>query len=1647
VVGNWATGTATANSRGGGVRFSTIYNTIVYSNTGGTSGGNNIDGSIAYNSPTSNPVFADGGYQLASNSPYIGAGINSYATAALIGSYDLAGNPRTVCGTVDIGAYEFTATYNVTFNGNTGSPASQTVSQTYGNTYVLPTTSPTRTGYDFTGWFTATSGGLLRTASTTVTNTTVHTLYAQWNPRSYTVTYDPQSGTVSPLNKVVTFASTYGTLATPTRSGWTFAGWFTAASGGTQVTSSTTVTTASDHRIYARWNPTIGTAVNNTSLTWTTGGNLPWFGQVATSHDGLHAAQSGAITHNQSSWVETTVSGSGKLTFWWHVSSEGTAAYPCDNLACTINGILNERITGTTGNWAQKTIPIPTTGTSTIRWTYSKDVSVSQGSDCGWLDEVVWTPISSVTVTFDGNNGTPSTQTVIQTPGSPYRHPSSNPTRPGYTFAGWWTAISGGTQVTTTTTMTNLDPHTLYARWTPIIYRVEFDPQDGTVSPTSRDISFDSQYGTLPTPTRTGHTFVGWFIGTHPSCTLVTPSTILTTPSNHTLHAHWTVLSVFVTFVSNGGTPESETIIQIPDLNYNLPPPPSRPGYTFVGWFTTATGGTQVTGSTTVPPTAHTLYARWTANTYTVRFNSGGGSGAMADQAFTYDVAQALRLNAFSRSGYTFAGWMTNGTAVAFSNGQTVINLTTIANAMVTLTALWTAQGGIVVTYNYNGATGGMSGESQTVTYDGTYGTLPNPTRTGYTFDGWFTAQTGGTQVTTATTVTQATAHTLHARWTANTYTVRFDGGGGAGTMADQAFTYDTPQALRLSTFLRTGYNFTGWMTNGTAVAFSDGQTVSNLTTVASETVTLTAQWAAQGGIVVTYNYNGATGGMSGVNKTVTYDGTYGMLPNPTRTGYTFAGWFTALTGGMQVDATTPVTRTDGHTLYAQWVEVPSSTTTVSVTFLGNNGIPSSQTVTQTVGDNYILPTPDPTRDGYTFNGWFTDPYSGTQVFPYTLVTQTTDHTLYAQWSEGASNVSVTVTFLGNGGTPSSQTVPQTVGENYILPTPDPTRDGYTFNGWFDPYSGTQVFPYTLVTQTTAHTLYAVWTDTGEPLINPDYTIVFYANGGEGTMTPQPFVVAATMVLKLNEFTQTGYTFANWMDKDGATYGDGATVVTAVMLALANEHGVVALTAQWTEASPNPPSTPTGVSASQGTYTDRVIVSWSASTDATSYTVFRNTVDNSGNASQIGTSTATSYSDTTAVAGTAYYYWVRASNSSGNSGFSASAQGWRASDGTPPPQDPYLSDPEEEGSAPNVTTAYDGFVYDAGNTVRGTLTLNAKVSKGVWTVSAKVILQGATLSFSAKQSGPLTSIVLHKNGATLALTLGRDRFDGTLEGGAAGGVFTVCGARNDQMDRLAGLYNVALLSGGGIPAAVAGGTDTSAAMGYLSLSVGKKNTVKIAGQLADGTKVSGSTKLLKGLSVYNNWYGITLFKPLYKKAGFIGGLLWLDPQPTMNNPSQSIIRVDTDYNWYVDWKKASGGFAERLDVVGGYFGTGKAAVMPPPGLTFGADVPGDLPTLAGPWQGEKFPSGVEVFISGGKPSFAKKGPSNPSGATLSYNAKTGVFKGKFSLFSTDFSGREKATGVPYAGAFVPQDGALTGFGTGTATINKVKYGIPVYLEK
>ncbi len=140
--------------------------------------------------------------------------------------------------------------YVVKFNSNGGSAiSSKTV--TYSSTYGT-LKSPTKTGYTFAGWYTESSGGIKVTAATKVTTTADHTLYAHWNAIKISVSFNSNGGSTV-KNKTIAYNSTYGTLATPSRKGYTFLGWFTAVSGGTKIEASTKMTKTTNHTLYARW--------------------------------------------------------------------------------------------------------------------------------------------------------------------------------------------------------------------------------------------------------------------------------------------------------------------------------------------------------------------------------------------------------------------------------------------------------------------------------------------------------------------------------------------------------------------------------------------------------------------------------------------------------------------------------------------------------------------------------------------------------------------------------------------------------------------------------------------------------------------------------------------------------------------------------------------------------------------------------------------------------------------------------------------------------------------------------------------------------------------------------------------------------------------------------------------------------------------------------------------------------------------------------------------------------------------------------------------------------------------------------------------------------------------------------------------------
>lgn len=144
-----------------------------------------------------------------------------------------------------------------------------------------------------------------------------------------------------------------------------------------------------------------------------------------------------------------------------------------------------------------------------------------------------------------------------------------------------------------------------------------------------------------------------------------------------------------------------------------------------------------------------------------------------------------------------------------------------------------------------------------------------------------------------------------------------------------------------------------------------------------------------------TVTFDAQSGTVVQKDMQVTFDSTYGDLPTPTRTGYTFTGWFTAETDGTEVKSTSAVTTASDHTLYAHWT---ANTYQVSFNSNGGDEIPPIDVTYDGTYENL----PDATRYGYNFDGWYTE--SGTKIEKTARVDITDNMTLYAHWSPKATN-------------------------------------------------------------------------------------------------------------------------------------------------------------------------------------------------------------------------------------------------------------------------------------------------------------------------------------------------------------------------------------------------------------------------------------------------------------------------------------------------------------------------------------------------------------------------------------------------------------------------------------------------------------------
>lgn len=434
-------------------------------------------------------------------------------------------------------------------------------------------------------------------------------------------------------------------------------------------------------------------------------------------------------------------------------------------------------------------------------------------------------------------------------------------------------------------------------------------------------------------------------------------------------------LKFTVAFNANGGTGSMSSGTYYYGVSSYLPQGNiasatfSKPGHEFRGWNTKADGnGVSISNGasaesifTAASATANstiTLYAQWGA--YTVSYNAHGGSACDSGSG-------TVTLPTTTRAGYMFNGWYTEasgGTKV----GDTGASYSPMAT--ITLHAQWTAKTS-ALTFNVNGGSGTMA-TGKVATYDADMPTgITLPTRTGYTFTGFYDATSGGTKYynadgTSARTWNKNTTSgtTLYAQWTVTQYNLTLKLGSHVTKIYHKVNGAANWTAITSETTLSVNYGSTWYAYAETSAGYTayypdSDNPYSSTKGASAESITFNA---AANTYTVTFNANG--GITSTASKSVTYDSTYGELPSSTRTGYSFAGWYTATTGGTQVTASTTVAITAAQTLYARW-----ASNTVYIDFnLNGGGTRSAQTTYRGTAAEVTAPTP--TRSHYVFAGW-----------------------------------------------------------------------------------------------------------------------------------------------------------------------------------------------------------------------------------------------------------------------------------------------------------------------------------------------------------------------------------------------------------------------------------------------------------------------------------------------------------------------------------------------------------------------------------------------------------------------------------------------------------------------------------------------------
>lgn len=418
-------------------------------------------------------------------------------------------------------------------------------------------------------------------------------------------------------------------------------------------------------------------------------------------------------------------------------------------------------------------------------------------------------------------------------------------------------------------------------------------------------------------------------------------------------------------------------------------------------------------GTTTIETVVSSLYDEGVSKTYklvievkdltfAINYVLDGGTNSENNPNEYVPEKLPLLLENPTKSGYKFVGWYDNENFT----GEAITEISAGTMGDVTLYAKWNALD-YRISYELNGGTNAENPDGYDVSDLPV--SLHAPSRTGYIFKGWYMGENRVLAIPVGTTGNVV----VSAKWEPITYTIDFDTNGGLPTLSSIDYTIES-DSFTLQEITKAGYTFDGWYNGETKVT--------EITTGTYGNMTLVAKWTAD---LYTISYDLADGVNSPENPTsYTIESGLITLKDPTREGYTFAGWF----NGEQLITTIDSNTLENISLTAKW-----TVNSYKLTFDVDGNLTEK---TFKYGES-ITAIENPTKVGHTFVGW-------SEELPETMPAN--DITVEAKWEINSYDITYDLAGgVNNSENPTTYTI-----ESGLITLKNPTREGYTFVGWYN---------------------------------------------------------------------------------------------------------------------------------------------------------------------------------------------------------------------------------------------------------------------------------------------------------------------------------------------------------------------------------------------------------------------------------------------------------------------------------------------------------------------------------------------------------------------------------------------------------------------